>query len=684
MTLNLKRINLDFDEAGNVVLLQCAGIEFAAVEPAGGSGLFVVQLRDFIGNPIRLDRSDFSDVTLHRSQDGFEIEYFNCRRLRDTAVKVWAVQKETEIRWRIQVSTENPACRCEWTDFPRLRLRRSTEERFLLPFAEGTLIDHLDWREKAANFKCEYSQYPLSGCNGFYPGPAAMQFAACFQGETGLYIGCADSAHAPKTLDIQCEGDEARRLMVQNFTGGAPGPEFEIVTAAFAGNWQDAAEIYRAWMLRHDPLLPEKIGKRIPGWLKESPVVIAFPVRGHGLDSSEMAPNEYFPYRKALPFLDRLRERWNGPLLALLMHWEGTAPWAPPYIWPPYGGEEALGEFTDAMHKAGDREAVGEYLQESYDRLKAEEYLRIAEDDLNKPDRPTSRLGERDREAILRQLVRERDKYPDPLPKYFYEEALRSDYGIAVFEPFFLAEFERAPMPLNALMLALTIRQPEPVFKELYEKKLLDSFVQLSYPEKLPPLPPPLPDGSMVRILPDTDGSGYMENEYQSLPYRERLLQWRCFRGTLLGHFRERLEQLWNTDITVTSGIDLNTGAEYVEKIWRIPGAPFKEIQETKGRFYELHHKYGLAQWKARGIPHRIVVETFVTDLFGNRRANPPGASIRNPAMKFYEILENAPLSPSQAETIWLRVMELWNTPAQLERCLNRKSERGSATPGGR
>lgn len=359
MALNLKRIDLDFDEAGNIALLQCNGVDFAAAEPAGSSGLFVIQLRDFIGNPVRLDRSDFSEVTVSRSPDLFSIEYSSCRKLHGTAVRVYAKRGETEIRWRIQVSVENPACRCEWTDFPRLRLRRSVEERFLLPFAEGTLIDHLDWREEAANFKCEYSQYPLPGCNGFYPGPAAMQFEACFHGETGLYIGCDDVSHSPKTLDIQCEGREGHRLMVQTFTGGAAGPDFEIITAAFTGGWQDAAEIYRAWMLQRDPLLPEKITGRIPEWLKDSPVVVAFPVRGHGLDSSEMAPNEYFPYCNALPRLERLREKWHSPLLALLMHWEGTAPWAPPYIWPPYGGEEALCEFAEAMHQAGDR--VGLY-----------------------------------------------------------------------------------------------------------------------------------------------------------------------------------------------------------------------------------------------------------------------------------------------------------------------------------
>jgi len=68
----------------------------------------------------------------------------------------------------------------------------------------------------------------------------------------------------------------------------------------------------------------------------------------------EMKANKLHPYTNALPLLDDIRKACDSRLLVLLMHWEGTAPWAPPYVWPPFGGEENFKEFLEALHAKGD------------------------------------------------------------------------------------------------------------------------------------------------------------------------------------------------------------------------------------------------------------------------------------------------------------------------------------------
>lgn len=342
----------DFNDAGEVVSLCYEGVEFAA--PNGRTGLFELQLRDFIGNPLRLGGADFATVERENNGEKTTLRFSECAILPGTRVVVTAANSGSEIRWRIAVTPGSVDFRVEWINFPRIRLRRFPDGKFLLPFAEGTLVSDMAERERTADFRCSSVEYPMTGVGGFYPGPVPMQFEAYYTGGAGLYIGCCDPAHSPKAIDATADGADGIRPLLQHFTGGEPAVNYDTVTAGFHGDWQDAAEIYRNWMEQNDPVLPPKLDTRMPPWFADSPVLLIYPVKGSGLDLGGLIPNEYYPYVGALPTVAGYRERWNCPIMALLMHWEGTAPWAPPYVWPPHGGEAPLREFADAMHRNGD------------------------------------------------------------------------------------------------------------------------------------------------------------------------------------------------------------------------------------------------------------------------------------------------------------------------------------------
>ncbi len=80
--------------------------------------------------------------------------------------------------------------------------------------------------------------------------------------------------------------------------------------------------------------------------------MITYPVRGHK-DMGDMTPNEFYPYTNGLKIVDKYNKAFESKIMALLMHWEGSAPWAPPYVWPPFGGEKNYLEFVRGLHKKG-------------------------------------------------------------------------------------------------------------------------------------------------------------------------------------------------------------------------------------------------------------------------------------------------------------------------------------------
>jgi hypothetical protein len=357
-------IRLD-ENNGSIISIKSGMTELTGVSTRS-IPLFALRFRDAEGKILLASAHEAGRFEMmHKESDNensLELVYAEVGEMGATVhVSVRLPHGDNQSYWRLEVEHQIELT-LEWIDFPGLTVVNGltgTEgrSRLLWPGNEGVLVDRLDIRDANKWIAYQEAEYPSRSIASIYPSAVPTQFMAYYNEHAGLYMGAHDDQGHVKLIDYYgLDGDIRLQFRLYPASEG-PGlyrMDYDMVLAVFEGDWHDAAAIYRSWYLSESSTRPTALASRLdlPEWYEDSPVVVTYPVRGTQ-DLDNMEPNDYFPYVQALPCLEQLANAFDSRVMALLMHWEGTAPWAPPYVWPPYGGEELLAEFANGLHAKG-------------------------------------------------------------------------------------------------------------------------------------------------------------------------------------------------------------------------------------------------------------------------------------------------------------------------------------------
>lgn len=279
------------------------------------------------------------------------------RRPEGPAVEIAVRAEKGEFLFRPRVTGWPKGLRLNWIDAPRVDVAEGGA--LYWPMLDGCEVTEFRTRLDRSSWSWyEPICWPKrrKSSSGLYPGCVQMQFLAHYCDGKGVYFGTHDEDHTQKGVEWELMEAGRVRLSLQTFCGeakdGVYESAFEYRLRPYIGGWAEACSFYRDWV-RTLPDFTKPAAR--PKWMRESPVVLIYPVKGQGRDNElEMGPNRYYPYVNAMAEVEKYGKAFGAKIMALLMHWEGTAPWCPPYVWPPYGGEAELAKFRDALHARGD------------------------------------------------------------------------------------------------------------------------------------------------------------------------------------------------------------------------------------------------------------------------------------------------------------------------------------------
>lgn len=319
--------------------------------------LFELNFRDSTGNPVRLNSLQFPAPQFRANSETLEICFAGDQEVRaSVTVRVELKRGTNESVWRFDIEHQREGY-LEWAELPRVVVPNNLigaggDGSVFWPALEGVVIEDLEKREKS-HLPYQEIEYPNPGWCGYYPGAVAFQFMSYSCGGQTLYFGFHDSAHTTKEIEYRRDENGVRlvhKVYMDAARAGKHALDYPVVLSALDGDWTSAAEQYRQWVSTVNTAVRVTERKDLPSWLEDSPIVVTYPITGVGHHSGKTQPNGFFPFDRALPTLEKLGVDLDSRLLVLLMHWEGTAPWAPPYVWPPRGGEEGMKSFADGLH----------------------------------------------------------------------------------------------------------------------------------------------------------------------------------------------------------------------------------------------------------------------------------------------------------------------------------------------
>lgn len=348
--------SIAFDEKGRIASLIYDGKQFVK-EPLS---LLVVRIRR--GNDFEdICSSEALNVRFEEKNNSLCVSFTGFSRV-EINLKAILVFSEKKISFSFSIKNHSDNI-IEWIECPSIAtahdlLGNNGKAKVLFNSNEGGIcID-------ARIHKYIEPEYPSEGLMGVYPAVVETQFMAYYEEDgAGLYMGAHDPFGNLKAIDFHMLDDETIKFHFRVYCAVLPQSDYsllyEYVWEFFKGDWQDAAEIYRNWLESTLPTEFKKIedDESLPEWYKQSFVVLTYPIRGK-FDTDVMAPNKLYPYKNALPHIRNISTKTESDLLVLLMHWEGTAPWAPPYVWPPYGDENEFREFIKELHIEGHKAGV--------------------------------------------------------------------------------------------------------------------------------------------------------------------------------------------------------------------------------------------------------------------------------------------------------------------------------------